>query len=63
MSTTIEELADREEIGRARAENRPVDAAVARRVHARAEKIRERLYREHGLLNVVVELLRETRDE
>ncbi|HEX3872314.1 MAG TPA: hypothetical protein VHV77_17835 [Pirellulales bacterium] len=63
MSTTTELQADHEEVARARAAKRPVNPEVAKRVHERAERIRERLFREHGLLNVAVELIRETRDE
>ncbi|MBS0210458.1 MAG: hypothetical protein JSS27_16060 [Planctomycetes bacterium] len=63
MSTTTERQADHEEADRARAEKRPVAAEAAKRIHDRAERIRERLYKEHGLLNVAVELVRETRDE
>jgi hypothetical protein len=63
MSTITDLQADHEEVERARTEKRPVDSAVAKRVHERAEKIRERLRKEHGLLNVAVELIRQSRDE
>jgi hypothetical protein len=63
MSTITELRADHEEVARARAEKRPVDPKVAKRVHERAERIRERLYKQHGLLTVAVGLVRETRDE
>lgn len=41
---------------------KPLDPAVERRVHERAEKIREEL-RKKGVTNVTADLLRESRDE
>ena len=60
---TASETADHEEIARAAAERRPVDPEVSKRVRERAEKIREELFRKHGLLNVAVDLIREAREE
>lgn len=63
MSTAIDLQTDRDEIYRALRENRRPDPEVARRVHERAEKIREDIRRRHGVLNVVVDLVREGRNE
>lgn len=41
----------------------PLDPLIARRVQMRSERIRERVFREHGYLNVAVDLIREGRDE
>ena len=41
----------------------PQDPDLVRRVEARADEIRERVFREKGFLNVAVDLVRETRDE
>ena len=41
---------------------KPLDAAVANRVHERAEKVREEL-RKKGVTNFAVDLLRESRDD
>lgn len=53
---------DREAIVAARAEGRRVDPEVMKRVHERAEKVREEIRRKHGTLNVAVDLVREARD-
>jgi hypothetical protein len=42
---------------------KPVDPDAARRVHARAQQIRREILEKHGVLNVAVDLIRETRDE
>jgi hypothetical protein len=39
------------------------DPEFEARVHAEAEEIRERIFQQHGLLNVAVDLIREGRDE
>lgn len=62
MSTetaTSERTADLEEVMAAAIAGRPVDPAVAARVHARADEIRKRLPR----TNLAVELIREARDQ
>jgi hypothetical protein len=41
---------------------KPLDPEVARRVDERAERITERLRRQHGTLDVAVDLVREVRD-
>jgi hypothetical protein len=63
MATAIEQLqADREEIHRAGREGRRPDPEVSKRVRERAEKARQEMLRERGLLNIAVDLIRETRD-
>jgi hypothetical protein len=42
---------------------KPLDPAVYKRVRTRAEQITERLRREHGEMNLAVDLIREIRDE
>jgi hypothetical protein len=42
---------------------KPVDPEAARRVHERAQQIRREILAKHGVLNVAVDLIRETRDE
>jgi hypothetical protein len=42
---------------------KPLDPEVRRRVRERAEKLTEALRRQHGEMNVAVDLIRETRDE
>lgn len=61
MAIAIEQ-SDCEEVIRAAMERRPVDPEVSKRVRQRAEKLREEIFRKHGLLNVAVELIREGRD-
>jgi hypothetical protein len=39
------------------------DPEFEARVHAEAEEIREKIFQQHGLLNVAVDLIREGRDE
>ncbi len=41
----------------------PLDPAVARRVQERARAVREEILEKHGIVNVAVDLIRETRDE
>lgn len=63
MSTTSDITADLEAVRAAIAAGRPVDPEIKKRVHARAEKIREEILKKHGVLNVAVDLVRESRDE
>ena len=63
MSTVIDPQTDRDEIYRALRENRRPDPEAARRVHERAEKIREDIRHRHGVLEVAVDLIREGRNE
>jgi len=39
------------------------DPKVLERIHAEAERIREEVYRKHGLLDIGVPAIRELRDE
>ena len=41
----------------------PLDPAIARRVQERACAIRQEILKKHGIVNVSVDLIRETRDE
>ncbi len=42
---------------------KPLDPEVARRVRAEAQQITDALRRQHGEMNIAVDLIRETRDE
>jgi hypothetical protein len=42
---------------------KPPDPELVKRVRERARQVRERVFREQGLLNVAVDLVRESRDE
>ena len=42
---------------------KPLDPEVYRRVRERSERITEEVRQEHGILDVAVQLVRETRDE
>jgi hypothetical protein len=41
---------------------KPLDPEVARRVRERGERIREEVFRKHGLLDIGVPAIRELRD-
>jgi hypothetical protein len=41
----------------------PQDSKLVERVQERAREVRERLFREKGVLEVAVDLIRETREE
>ena len=53
---------DLEAILAARADGRPVDPEVKRRVHERAEKVRAEILKNHGVQNIGVEIIRQIRD-
>jgi hypothetical protein len=40
-----------------------LDPEVKKRVHQRAEAVRDEIRRKHGILNAAVDLIRESRDE
>lgn len=42
---------------------KPLDAEVARRVRERSERATQELRRRYGILNIAVELIRETRED
>jgi hypothetical protein len=64
-STSVPEdiMADAKIVAECVATGRPIPPDVARRVHEEARKITERVYREHGLLNIGVPAIRELRGE
>lgn len=41
----------------------PIPPEIYDRIRKKAEEITERVYREHGLLDIAVDLVREVRDE
>jgi glutathione synthase/RimK-type ligase-like ATP-grasp enzyme len=58
------EQADKEEVLRVLAEGKRVtDPELRNRIHERAEKVREQVRTQHGLLDVAVDIIREGRDE
>lgn len=57
-----EVLADAEAVIAAITSCRRPDPEVVRRIQARSEKTRDRVLREHGLLNIAVPSIRELRD-
>ena len=58
------DAADLEEVHRLLAEGRPVtDPELLRRIRERSERASQEIFRRHGLLDVAVGLIRETRDE
>jgi hypothetical protein len=60
-ATSSEALADLEALcGNV---GKPLDPDLVKRVQERARAVRERVYREKRLLDVAVDLIRETRDE
>ncbi|MBS0210573.1 MAG: hypothetical protein JSS27_16640 [Planctomycetes bacterium] len=62
MATASDIESDREELYRAIREHRRPDPEVARRVHERAEKVREEILRLHGVQNIGTDIIREFRD-
>ncbi len=56
-------LADLAEVLRQAARGKVTDPELIRRVTERAEQARQEILREHGVLNVAVDLIREGRDE
>ena len=42
---------------------KPLEPEVARRVHERARRIRDEIYRKHGLVDIAVPAIRELRGE
>jgi hypothetical protein len=40
-----------------------IDPEIAKRIHAKARKIRERVFREYGLVDIAVPAIREFRGE
>jgi len=55
--------ADTEAILNRMASGKPLDPDVYRRIRAEGAKITEAIRRKHGILNIAVDLIRESRDE
>jgi hypothetical protein len=53
---------DIEALAHARAEGRPIDPEIAKRVHERAEQVRADAVRLHGVQNIGVDIIRQARD-
>jgi hypothetical protein len=58
-----ETLADEEAVMASFAAGTPVDPEVARRVHERAMRIRDEVFKRHGLVDLGVPAIRELRGE
>jgi hypothetical protein len=56
-------MADLEEVCRQAATGGVRDPELTRRIQERSEKARQELLERHGVLNIAVDLIRETRDE
>jgi hypothetical protein len=56
-------LADAQLVADCAAAGQPVPPEVARRVHERAERIRQEVLAKHGILNIGVPAVRELRGE
>lgn len=56
-------LADLDAVMQRLATGKPLDPAASRRIRERAERITEEIRRQHGELDIAVQLIRETRDE
>jgi hypothetical protein len=56
-------LADAQAVIDSVSSGKPLDPEVARRVHERAQRIREEMFQKHGLLDIGVPLIRELRGE
>src|SRR2546427_8737089 len=54
---------DVQAVAEAIAEGRAVDPELAKRIHERAIRIREQVYRKHGLVDIGVPAIRELRGE
>jgi hypothetical protein len=61
--TTPDPQADAEAVMEHIRTGKPLDPAVAARVHARAQLITERIRREHGVQDIGVQIIRELRGE
>ena len=55
--------ADIEAVAAAVAASRPVDPEVARRIHERAERVRQEILAKHGVQDIGVAIIRELRGE
>ena len=64
---TIEEtdadvIADGDALIKSLMNGAPLDPVIAKRIREKAEQITDRVYREHGLLDIAVPAVRELRD-
>jgi hypothetical protein len=57
-----EEVADAQAVIEHAKSGKALDPEVARRVRERGDRIREEVFRQHGLLNIGVPAIRELRD-
>lgn len=58
-----DDMADVQLIADCVAAGKPVPAEVARRVHERADRVRQEILAKHGVLNIGVDIIRELRGE
>jgi hypothetical protein len=56
-------LADIQAVADCVASGKPVPAVVAQRIRARSERVRDEVFRTHGLLDIGVPAIRELRGE
>lgn len=63
LMRTSEEAADGQAVMDRLITGKPLDPEVARRVHARAQKITDELRQQYGEMNIAVDLIRAIRDE
>jgi hypothetical protein len=63
-SSATQEQADSQEVARLIAEGKKVtDPELRRRIHARAENVRQQILDKHGVVEWAVEMIRDARDE
>ena len=62
-SLISEETADGQAVMDRLITGKPLNPEVARRIRARAQKITDERRRQHGEMNIAVDLIREIRDE
>jgi hypothetical protein len=60
--TPPEEVADARAVIEHALSGKPLDPEIARRLRERGDRIREEVYRQHGLLDIGVPAIRELRD-
>lgn len=56
------ELTDGEAVTQSLITGKPVDSEIAKRIREKAQEVTERIYRENGLVDIAVPLLREIRE-
>lgn len=60
---TIDQTPETQAVIESLTTGRPIDPDMRERIRVKARTIRERLLREHGLVNIAVPAIRELRDE